>query len=121
MNLSQAVRIAVQVIEKRYTEHRMKVNGLNIHYTDWGNPDSPHMFLAHGAVANAIYWDLVAPAFQADYHIVAVTARGRAKSDYSPTGSYTTEDYVQDFHELTMALAWRSSLTLGNRWAGRSE
>jgi pimeloyl-ACP methyl ester carboxylesterase len=119
MNLSQAVRIAVQVIEKRYTEHRMKVNGLNIHYTDWGNPDSPHMFLAHGAVANAIYWDLVAPAFQADYHIVAVTARGRAKSDYSPTGSYETEDYVQDFRELTMALGMEKLTYLGQSMGGK--
>ena len=119
MNLSQAVRIAVQVIEKRYTEHRMKVNGLDIHYTDWGNPDSPHMFLAHGAVANAIYWDLVAPAFQANYHIVAVTARGRAKSDYSPTGSYRTEDYVQDFHELTMALGMEKLTYVGQSMGGK--
>ena len=52
----------MQVKDKQYTEHRIMVNGLNIHYIDWGNPHLPHMFLAHGAVANAIYWDLVAPA-----------------------------------------------------------
>ena len=53
----------MQIKEKLYAEHRMKVNGLNIHYTDWGNPHLPHMFLAHGSVANAFYWDLIAPAF----------------------------------------------------------
>jgi hypothetical protein len=45
----------VQVKDKQYTEHRIIVNGLNIHYTDWGNPHLPDMFLAHGAVANAVY------------------------------------------------------------------
>ena len=74
----------MQVKEKQYTEHRMRVNGINIHYTDWGNPHLPHMFLAHGAVANALYWDLTAPTFRDQYHVVAVTARGRGKSDYDP-------------------------------------
>lgn len=109
----------MQVNQMRYTEHRMKVNGLNIHYSDWGNSDSPHLFLAHGSVANAIYWDLVAPAFQDDYHIVAVTARGRAKSDYSPTGSYETEDYVQDFRELTMALGMETLTYVGQSMGGK--
>ena len=39
----------MQVKEKQYTEHRIMVNGLNIHYTDWGNTQLLHMFLAHGA------------------------------------------------------------------------
>ena len=62
------------------------------------------MLLTHGAVANAVFWDLVAPAFRDEYHVVAVTARGRGKSDYSPDGKYDTEDYVQDFPELTVKL-----------------
>ena len=68
-------------IEQPPDYHRLlspEHNGLNIHYTDWGNPHLPYMFLAHGAVANAVYWDLVAPAFHDKYHIVAVTARGRS-------------------------------------------
>ena len=44
------------------------------------------------------------PAFHDQYHIVAVTARGRSKSDYAPDGKYGTEDYVQDFWELTLGL-----------------
>jgi pimeloyl-ACP methyl ester carboxylesterase len=109
----------VQVIQKQYTEHRMMVNGLNIHYTDWGNPHLPHMFLAHGAVANAIYWDLVAPAFRDKYHIVAVTARGRGKSDYAPDCKYDTEDYVQDFRELTVALGLNQLIYVGQSMGGK--
>ncbi len=109
----------MQVKEKQYTEHRMLVNGLNIHYTDWGNPHLPHMFLAHGAVANAFYWDLTAPAFREKYHIVAVTARGRGKSDYDPKGSYETVDYVQDFHELTAALGMDKLTYVGQSMGGK--
>ena len=109
----------VQISEQLYTEHRIKVNGLNIHYTDWGNPDLPHMFLAHGSVANAFYWDLVAPDFRDKYHIVAVTARGRAKSDYATDGSYETEDYVQDFRELTLALGMDKLTYIGQSMGGK--
>ena len=109
----------MQIKEKPYTEHRMKVDGLNIHYTDWGNPHLPHLFLAHGAVANAVYWDLVAPAFHDQYHIVAVTARGRSKSDYAPDGKYGTEDYVQDFRELTLGLGLDKIIYVGQSMGGK--
>jgi len=109
----------VQIGETLYTEHRIKVNGLNIHYTDWGNSHLPHMFLAHGSVANAAYWDLVAPAFQDQYHIVAVTARGRAKSDYAADGQYNTEDYVQDFRELTLGLGLEKLTYVGQSMGGK--
>ena len=109
----------MQIKGKPYTEHRMKVNGLNIHYTDWGNPHLPHMFLAHGAVANAVYWDLVAPAFHDKYHIVAVTARGRSKSDYAPDGKYGTEEYVQDFRELTVGLGLDKIIYVGQSMGGK--
>ena len=69
-----------------YTDHKAKVNGLRIHYTDWGNPHLPHLFLAHGGVANAYFWNLAAPALRDSYHVVAVTARGRGKSEYSTDG-----------------------------------
>ena len=109
----------MQISEQLYTEHRINVNGLNIHYTDWGNPDLPHMFLAHGSVANAFYWDLLAPDFRDKYHIVAVTARGRAKSDYATDGSYETEDYVQDFRELTLALGMDKLTYIGQSMGGK--
>lgn len=109
----------MQVREKRYTEHRTKVNGLRIHYADWGNPHLPHMFLAHGAVANAAYWDLVAPAFRDRYHVVAVTARGRGKSDYSPDGKYDTEDYVQDFRDLTVQVGLDKLIYVGQSMGGK--
>jgi len=109
----------MQIKGNRYTEHRIKVNGLNIHYIDWGSPELPHMFLAHGSVANAAYWDLIAPEFCDDYHVVAVTARGRGKSDYDPDGNYDTTDYVQDFRELSMELGLDRLVYVGQSMGGK--
>lgn len=109
----------MQVKEKQYAEHRIMVNGLYLHYTDWGNSHLPPMLLTHGAVANALYWDLVAPAFRDNYHVVAVTARGRGKSDYSPEGKYDTGDYVQDFRELTVGLGLDKLIYVGQSLGGK--
>ena len=105
--------------KREYTEHRVEVNGLHLHYADWGNSHLPHMFLTHGAVANAAYWNLVAPAFCVEYHVVAVTARGRGKSDYSPDGLYNTEDYLRDFRELTVGLGMDNLVYVGQSLGGR--
>ena len=103
-----------------YTDHKVKVNGLRIHYTDWGNPHLPHLFLAHGGVANAYFWNLVAPALRDSYHVVAVTARGRGKSEYSTEGKYDyDQDYVQDFRGLTTRLGMDRLIYVGQSMGGR--
>ncbi len=103
---------------EQYTENRIRANGLHLHYNDWGGADRPHLLLTHGAVANATFWDLVAPAFRDDYHVVAVTARGRGKSDYAPDGSYEHSDYVQDFREFTAALDMEKLVYVGQSLGG---
>ena len=102
-----------------YTEHRIRANGLRLHYADWGNPHLPAMLLTHGAVANAAFWDLVAPAFRDEHHVIAVTARGRGKSDYAPDGRYDTEDYVRDFREFTTRLGLDRLVYVGQSLGGR--
>ena len=104
---------------KVYTDHRVLVNGLRLHYRDWGNAALPPLLLTHGAVANAAYWDLVAPAFRDRYHVIAVTARGRGKSDYAPDGRYGLEEYVQDFRELTAALGMEKLVYVGQSLGGK--
>ena len=104
---------------QQYAEHRLPVNGLRLHYTDWGNSHLPPMLLTHGTVANAAFWDLVAPAFRDRYHVVAVTARGRGKSDYALDGRYGTEDYLQDFRALTVALGMEKLVYVGQSLGGK--
>ena len=104
---------------KLYSDIRLRVNGLRLHYADWGNPHLPDMLLTHGTVANAAYWELIAPVFRDRYHVVAVTARGRGKSDYAPDGSYETEDYVRDFRELTVEMGMEKIVYVGQSLGGK--
>ena len=38
------------------TDHNVEVNGLNIHYLDWGGPSNRNLLLVHGQGGNAHNW-----------------------------------------------------------------
>ncbi len=86
------------------TEHLVDLSTLRLHYVDWGNAQSPPLLLVHGHSGTAHFWDYVAPAFSDRFHVVALTLRGRGRSDYAPKGRYQVEDYAADLWELTQKL-----------------
>ena len=42
------------------TDHNVEVNGLNIHYLDWGGPSNRNLLFVHGQGGNAHNWDHIA-------------------------------------------------------------
>jgi esterase len=80
------------------------VGGLRLHYVDWGNPAAPHVLLVHGWDGTARYWDLVAPALRDRWHPVALTLRGRGRSDRDPAAGPRFADYADDLREATRRL-----------------
>lgn len=85
-------------------EGAVDVGGLRLHYVEWGERSSPHVLLVHGWDGTAHYWDLVAPALADRYHLVALTLRGRGRSDGDPAGQYRFADYGRDIREATHRL-----------------
>jgi len=76
------------------------VNGLRLHYLDWGNEDALTMLLVHGGSAHAHIWDTVAPAFAGEHHVIAVDLRGHGDSEWAPDGAYDRAAYIADLREL---------------------
>lgn len=62
----------------------VEVNGLRLHYLDWGNTDAPSMLLLHGTSSHAHMWDHFATAFQNAFHVVALDQRGFGDSQWPP-------------------------------------
>lgn len=78
--------------------------GARIHYLEWGEPGRPDVLLVHGWDGTAHYWDLVAPALAARHHVVAVTLRGRGRSDDFPSGPHDFNGHVHDLRTVTQRL-----------------
>jgi esterase len=95
------------------------VNGLKIHYLDWGSPDKPPLILLHGIARTAHTFDHLAPHFAAGYHVLSIDMRGHGDSAWDPQGSYVVEDYVKDIAALIAQLKLRNIVLWGNSTGGR--
>ena len=77
-----------------HTEGFLTVNGVRLHYLDWGGKGEPLVLLTgYGAAAHV--FDNLAPRFTEAFRVVALTRRGRAPSETPPSG-YDLESLTSD-------------------------
>ena len=74
--------------QRRFTE----VQGIKLHYLEWGEAGKPDLLLVHGWTSFAASWTAVAEYFRDRYHIVAPDLRGHGESDKPQTG-YRLRDF----------------------------
>src|SRR5687767_595752 len=94
------------------------VNGLRLHYLDWGG-SGPPLVLVHGLDRHAHTFDHIAPHFAARYRVIAVDMRGHGESSWDPEARYLVEDYVRDMEGLVDQLKLRDIVIWGNSTGGR--
>ena len=95
------------------------VNGLRIHYLDWGGSGRQPLVLLHGIARMAHAFDHLAPHFADKYHVIAVDMRGHGDSDWQAQGAYLVEDYVSDVAALIAQLDLKDMVLWGNSTGGR--
>jgi pimeloyl-ACP methyl ester carboxylesterase len=102
------------------TDRRITVNGLGIHYLDWGNAAVPPLVFVHGFTSQAHAWDAVAAALSDRFHVIAVDKRGHGDSDWSPDGEYPAERYLADLEGFLDALGLETFSLVGYSLGGRT-
>jgi pimeloyl-ACP methyl ester carboxylesterase len=95
------------------------LNGLDIHYLEWGAADQPAMLLLHGIARVAHTFDHVAPHFAGRYRVIAVDMRGHGDSGWDAQGAYLVEDYARDIEALVERLGLRDIVVWGSSTGGR--
>jgi esterase len=102
-----------------YTDRFVTVNGMRMHYLDWGTPDKPALVLVHGNERHAHTFDHIVPEFSRDFRVIALDMRGHGDSAWSPDGAYLVEDHARDFEGVIRALGLRRATLWGNSTGGR--
>jgi pimeloyl-ACP methyl ester carboxylesterase len=95
------------------------VNGLRLHYLDWGGEGKQPLIMLHGIGRVAHTFDHIAPHFAGKYHVIAVDMRGHGDSGWDPKGAYLVEDYTKDIEALAAQLHLRNIVIWGNSTGGR--
>ena len=98
----------------------VNVNGINLHYLDWGNEGKPKVLLLHGLRGHSHSWDDVSAEFSQDFNILALDQRGRGESDWAPGGDYSSESFVADLEGFCDAVGFDSFILIGHSMGGRN-
>ena len=107
-------------VENEPVDRYVKVNGLNLHYLEWGDPGSPAIMMLHGIQQQAHSWDFISLPLSVDYRVIAVDQRGHGDSDWSPDEDYSTDAYVGDVEALVSALGLQDFHLIGHSMGGRN-
>jgi esterase len=100
------------------TDRFVNVNGLRLHYLEWGTAASPAIILLHGLRGSAHTWDLVAEPLSDRFHLLALDQRGRGESDWAPDTTYTRDTYVADVEQLAAQLGLARFVLIGHSMGG---
>ena len=93
----------------------VNVNGINLHYLDWGGSGDILLFLA-GMGCNAHIFDDFAPRFRDKFHVMALTRRGHGESDH-PENGYDADTLTEDIRQFVDALGIEKVILAGHSMA----
>lgn len=76
----------------------VNVNGIRLHYLDWGG-EGPVLLFLTGIGNNAHIFDGFAPRFTDQFHVLALTRRGHGESD-CPENGYDIDTLTEDIRQF---------------------
>jgi len=92
------------------------VNGIRLHYLDWGGEGSTLIFLT-GMGSSAYIFNKFAPRFTDKFRVLALTRRGQGDSDTPETG-YDADTLIEDIRQFMDALDVEKAILAGHSLAG---
>jgi pimeloyl-ACP methyl ester carboxylesterase len=92
------------------------VNGIRLHYLDWGGEGPTLIFLA-GMGSSAYIFNKFAPRFKEKFRVLALTRRGHGDSDYPETG-YDADTLIEDIRQFMDRLHVQKAILAGHSLAG---
>lgn len=94
----------------------VRVNGIRLHYLDWGG-NGPILLFLPGMGCNAHIFDRFAPRFTDQFHVLALTRRGHGESDHPETG-YDIDTLTEDIRLFLDTLKIDQAILAGHSMAG---
>jgi pimeloyl-ACP methyl ester carboxylesterase len=102
-----------------FTERTVRVNGVTLHYLDWGPAEDPPVVLLHGITGHARVWDHLAERLVPGRRVLALDQRGHGDSDPAPDDDYRVGTMADDVAAFAGSLRLERFALLGHSMGGR--
>ena len=101
------------------SDRNATINGLRLHFRDWGGEAPLSAIAVHGFALNAHSFDEVAPALNDQLRVFALDQRGHGESAWAPELSdYTRDNMVADIGGLIAELGLENPILIGHSMGG---
>jgi pimeloyl-ACP methyl ester carboxylesterase len=100
------------------TSKFVTVNGLRLHYLEWGKAGMPAVVCVHGYTSSAQAFNSLARHLQDRFHVLAMDVRGHGESEWSATGAYEYADQAGDLAAFTDQLELPRFALIGTSMGG---
>ncbi len=101
-----------------YTDREVRVNGLKIHYQEWGDASLPAILMVHGFGVSGHMFDEFAEKVRDRYRLVAIDQRGHGDSDWAEDGDYSRDAFVRDLEGVCESLGLGRFFLMGHSMGG---
>jgi non-heme chloroperoxidase len=98
-----------------HTSNFANVNGIHLHYLDWGG-NGPVLLFLTGLGLSAHIYDKFAPRFIDKFHVLGLTRRGHGDSDHPETG-YDPDTLAEDVRLFMDSLEIDKAVLVGHSLA----
>ena len=96
----------------------IEVNGLRIHYLDWGSPEKPPLIMLHAAMGHSRRFYAMVPTLCRHFRTIRMDLRGHGESEVPADKTVRMDRLVDDVKELMAELGIPSAHFLGNSAGG---
>jgi pimeloyl-ACP methyl ester carboxylesterase len=97
----------------------MTINGLRLHYTEWGEAKAQPVVMLHGITGHARTWDHEAARLAARWRVLCLDQRGHGDSEAPPDGNYSDTTLASDLAGFVNGLALARFRLVGLSLGGR--
>jgi len=103
------------------TDKWVTIDGLKLHYRDWGNKSAQPMLLLHGFTGSATSWDSFAAAMSNEFHVLALDQPGHGDSGwFENPADYTYEKQADVISGFINSLGLKKIILIGLSMGGRN-
>ncbi len=99
-------------------DHDVEINGLRVHYRQWGSAGRRPLILLHASGCHVHWWDEVAPLLAADFDVFAPDLRGHGDSGRPEAPDYHFDASVADLVGLVEHLGLQDFDLIGHSMGG---
>jgi pimeloyl-ACP methyl ester carboxylesterase len=98
-----------------FSTNKTYINGLELHYQEWGRKGDPEVILLHGWSTSAPVWYHIAEDLSRDHHVLVPDSRGNGESTV-PTTGWKINDFADDLRLFIGELTVTRPMVIGSSW-----